>query len=200
MATKSTKTAPLAQLAKIRTGYSFRSRVENDPNGEIRILQMKDLDDVERGCTNGLTRMSAPDAKAHHMVQVGDLVFRSRGVSYGTALIRELPDPAVLAAPLLLVRAVHVLPRYLHWYLNLASTQSAIEAEAKGTSTRMVSKSTLEKLPIPVPSLERQQHIAAVAQLAEEEQALLGEIATQRRKLLERILTQAAQDTRRPPG
>lgn len=192
----------LSDLTEIRVGYSFRSRLVSDPAGEIVVIQMKDIDDSNLLHPEQAIQVSLPGNKEGHLLQPGDLVFRSRGRTNTVALVTEDFGPAILAAPMLLIRpkAARLLPCYLHWYLNTPSTQSEIAAMAEGTSVKMISKETLLRLEIPLPPITCQQQIVEVAMLAQQEQDLLREITTRKRRATEGLLLRAARNTRRASG
>ena len=187
----------LGQVATIRMGYPFRSRLEPDARGSTAVVQMKDVDEHNQLHIHGAARVDLNDVKEHHLLRPGDLVFKSRGVTNSAAIVTADAGPAVLAAPMLLIRPNKtVLPAYLYWYINLPATQAALAAQAEGTSVRMISKAKLEDLDIPIPSLQKQQVITEVAQLAEREQWLLARISQERRRLADGILMRHARDTR----
>lgn len=94
----------LAAIAEVRMGYSFRSRLETDTAGDVAVIQMKDIDDADLLHPEGLVRIHLPDLKDRHLVQEGDLLFRSRGVTNSVALVGGGLGRAVLAAPMLLIR------------------------------------------------------------------------------------------------
>ena len=186
----------LREIADVRMGYPFRSRVKHDPQGNVAVLQMKDIDAPTLLRVNDAIRVTLADVKDQHLVRQGDLVFRSRGSSNSVALISAPIDDVVLAAPMLLIRTHVVSPAYLQWFINLQGTQAALHARAEGTSVQMISKSELEDLDVPVPSSAHQRLIVETADLMQKEQALTSEIATQRKRMLERILLRSAWDTR----
>ena len=186
----------LGQVANVRMGYPFRSRLEHDPQGSVVVLQMKDIDESGSLDFAGAVRLNLPDAGPHHQLRSGDLVFRSRGRTNSVALIAAVPGPAVLAAPMLLIRPVDVLPAYLAWYINLPTVQAALAAQAEGTSVRMISKAALEALEIPIPSRRQQELIVEAANLAVSEQDLMQEIARKRKRLADGVLMRYARDTR----
>lgn len=186
----------LGQVANVRMGYPFRSRLEHDPQGSVVVLQMKDIDESGSLDFAGAVRLNLPDAGPHHQLRSGDLVFRSRGRTNSVALIAAVPGPAVLAAPMLLIRPVDVLPAYLAWYINLPTVQAALAAQAEGTSVRMISKAALEALEIPIPSRRQQELIVEAANLAVSEQDLMQEIARKRKRLADGVLMRCARDTR----
>lgn len=188
----------LGQVASIRMGYPFRSRLEHDAMGAIAVVQMKDIDDASLLHVEDAIRVNLAEVKEHHLIRQGDLIFRSRGRTNSVALISAAIGPAVLAAPMLLIRPVEVLPAYLLWYINLPIVQATLAAQAEGTSVRMISKAALEALEIPVPSRRKQQLIVDVSALATAEQGLLEQLASKRKRLADGVLMRYARNTQ--PG
>jgi len=185
----------LGELAEVQMGYPFRSRLEHDPQGDVAVLQMKDIDDANLLHTAGAIRVTLPKGKTRrHLLRAGDLLFRSRGRSNGAALVEEGIDLAVLAAPMLLIRPHKVLPAYLCWYINLPTTQAQLSTLAEGTSVRMISAEALKALEVPLPSLAVQQRIVQAAALAEQEQSLLARIAGLRQHLTVHLLMKLAHE------
>jgi restriction endonuclease S subunit len=183
------------QLAEVQMGYPFRSRLEHDPQGGVAVIQMKDIDDANLLHVEEAIRVTLPEGKAHHLLRAGDLLFRSRGRSNGTALVPDGIGPAVLSAPMLLIRPHGVLPAYLCWYINAPATQAQLATLAEGTSVRMISAEALKALEIPLPPLATQQRIAQAAVLAQQEHALLQRIATLRQRLTTHHLMKLAQES-----
>lgn len=176
-------------------GFPFRSRLEHDAAGAVAVVQMKDIDEANLLHVEDVVRVDLADIKEHHLIRQGDLVFRSRGRTNSVALVSADVGPAVLAAPMLLIRPVNVLPAYLLWYINLPATQAALAAQAEGTSVRMISKAALEALEMPVPSRRKQQLIVEAADLATMEQRLLDRIARERKRLADGVLLQYARNS-----
>lgn len=188
----------LADIAEVRMGYSFRSRLEADAQGDVAVIQMKDIDDANLLHPEGLVRVQMPDLKDRHLVQAGDLLFRSRGVTNSAALVGGGLGRAVLAAPMLLIRPQTnvVEPAYLQWFINHPSTQATLAGQAAGTAVKMIGKGVLDHLKVVLPPVEKQRRIVEVAQLASREAALLEELRERRKALLEGILMRSAEETR----
>ncbi|TVQ86305.1 MAG: restriction endonuclease subunit S [Chromatiaceae bacterium] len=182
----------LGELTEVQMGYPFRSRLEHDPQGDVAVIQMKDIDNANLLHADEAIRVALPKGKTHHLLRAGDLLFRSRGRSNGAAQVLEGIGPAVLSAPMLLIRPHNVLPAYLCWYLNAPATQAQLAAVSEGTSVRMISAEALKALNVPLPSLATQQRIAQVAALADQEQSLLNRIATLRQRLTTHMLMKLA--------
>jgi hypothetical protein len=186
----------LAEIADVRMGYPFRSRLEHDPTGKVVVIQMKDIDDANLLHAEDAIKVSLPEGKGHHLLHEGDLVFRSRGRSNSVALVAAGIGEAVLAAPMLLIRPRNVLPAYLHWFINLPATQASLAALAEGTAVRMISKDALLDLDVPLPSMARQRRIVEIASLAQREQTLMADITAQKKRLTEGVLMRYAKNSR----
>lgn len=184
----------LGQLAEIQMGYPFRTRLEHDPNGDVAVIQMKDIDDANLIDLREVTRVNLSGNKSRHLLRPGDLLFRSRGRSNGVAQVPKGIATAVLAAPMLLIRPRIVLPGYLSWFLNAPATQAQLASVAEGTSVRMISAVALKALVVPVPSPATQHRIAEAAALVQEEQSLRARIASLRQQLTQHLLMKSAHE------
>lgn len=187
----------LGDVAKIRSGYPFRARIEPDPAGNAFVLQMKDVDEREAADVRGAVRTMIKNPEPHQLAP-GDLVFKSRGNTF-CAVINNLPDlPLVAAIPLFVLRpdASRITPQFLRWTLNHPRTQEMFAAAAEGTYVPTIRKQTLENLEIELPPLRRQELIAQVAALAERERQLLEEITRKRRVATDGLLLRLS----RPSG
>jgi len=194
----STMISLLADIAEVRMGYSFRSRLEADAEGDVAVIQMKDIDDANLLLPEGLARIHMPDLKDRHLVHEGDLLFRSRGATNSVSLVGGGIGRAVLAAPMLLIRPKTelVVPAYLQWFINHPSTQATLAGQAAGTAVKMIGKGVLDQLKVMLPPPEKQRLIVEIAQLASREATLLEELRERRTALLEGILLGIAEEAR----
>ena len=190
----------LKYIASIQTGLTFRTRLEHSPKGNVRVIQMKDFRADNCIDCEKLTLIQIQNLKERQMVQINDLIFRSRGFRNSAALIdRELKDTTV-AAPLLRVR-VHdtsVLPAYLCWFINSPVSQSFLQRHATGTAMRMVGKKTLDALEVQIPSISTQQQIIELSRLADKEKNILESLSVKRKRLVENKLLQAITTSQLP--
>ena len=125
----------LGDLADVKMGYPFRSRLEHDPQGDVAVIQMKDIDDANLLHAEEAIRVTLPKGKTHHLLRAGDLLFRSRGRSNGAAQVLEGIGPAVLSAPMLLirphkVRAARILATSMKRFLPCAQKNESRGAKA----------------------------------------------------------------------
>jgi restriction endonuclease S subunit len=185
----------IKQLATVRMGYSFRSRLEASRGGKVAVIQMKDLlQDNTVGCKK-LVKIEMETVKEHHLAQKGDLVFRSRGQITTAAILLEDPGKAVVAAPLLRIRITKpdkILPKYLNWYISQRDAQIFLASRAKGTVQKMISKQTVEDMEVYLPTLEKQQHIVDLAKLSAQERTILGTLSEKRDQYISTLLMHLA--------
>ncbi|MCK4618590.1 MAG: restriction endonuclease subunit S [Desulfobacterales bacterium] len=185
----------IKQLATVRMGYSFRSRLEASRGGKVAVIQMKDLlQDNTVGCKK-LVKIEMEIVKEHHLAQKGDLVFRSRGQITTAAILLEDPGKAVVAAPLLRIRITKsdkILPEYLNWYIGQRDAQIFLASRAKGTVQKMISKQAVEDVEVYLPTLEKQQHIVDLAKLSAQERTILGTLSEKRDQYISTLLMHLA--------
>lgn len=180
----------LGDIAAVRSGYPFRARVDPSPDGNARVLQLKDVG--ARGPVDvwGATRTEVKAAAAHQLA-AGDVVLKGRGSTY-CAVVEEIPTdlPLVAAAPLLVLRPKpgSVEPGFLRWLLNHPKTQAKLSATAEGTYIPTLTKSLVEDFEVEVPPVETQRLITEAATLAEREQELLEAITNIRKNATDQLL------------
>lgn len=172
----------LKDIATVSSGFTFRDRLEPNTTGNIRVIQMKDLNDENKVNINSLTRIEHSPPKQALLAKQGDLLFRSRGLTHTAALLTDESEDIVVAAPLLKIRAdqSRVLPEYLLWFINQPSSQAYFSKYSGGTLVKMISKTILEDLEITLPALEKQKLIAEIFQLANQESRLLKKLREKR--------------------
>lgn len=190
----------LKDIALVQMGLSFRSRIEPDADGNVAVIQMRDLTEDNKLDYRTLTTVNINGIDERHLVECKDLVFRSRGRTTTAAIIDQEPGQAVVAAPLFLIRATSekVLPEYLYWFINLSSSQAFLHSRATGTAMTMVGKSALDALEIPLPNLETQKQIVTLADLLNEEQRLMRALVEQKEKLVKAIQMRLATESEKP--
>ncbi|AFV24449.1 hypothetical protein Mpsy_2245 [Methanolobus psychrophilus R15] len=158
---------------------------------------MKDLLDDNSVDCSGLMKIDMYPLKEQHFARKGDLVFRSRGQVNTSAVIRDNPGKAVIAAPLLMIRIKNnenVLPEYLNWYISQEDAQRYLTSMQAGTSVNMIRSTQLEQMPVHLPSLKMQKNIVELVALSTREQMILSALAEKRRKYISTLLMQLAKE------
>lgn len=185
---------PLNQLAELRLGYPFKSRLESSANASVRVIQMRDLDaDCGIAPADLVGVNEYPTSK--HYVRQGDALFRNRSKRLFDATLIDIElDSVIAASPLIILtpNQQKVLPGYLNWFLNQEQAQNYFQSNATGSAVRMVGKKALGELPVRLPSLARQTSIVQLAVLTAKEQKILKQISRKRKQCMEGILMQLA--------
>lgn len=167
----------LAEVARISSGLTVRERLEANPSGVLAI-QMADLSIGSGLEVRGMARIPSPHPR--YLVSRGDVLLRSRGhATIAWAVPDDLPEPAVAILPLFIIRPSADIydPDFLAWWLNQPDAQTHLRRAAQGQSIQMVSKATLESVPLQLPPIAQQRIVADAAHLATRETQLMHRLA-----------------------
>jgi restriction endonuclease S subunit len=179
----------LKDFAAIRSGYLFRGRIEPDPAGRYRVIQIGDISTDAKLLSNTLTRISLSGVKTSHLIEKGDLLFISRGQRKQAVAITEEIDNAIPTSQIFVLRPhERLLPEYLAWYLNQRPAQRYIEEHSTGTNVSLINMEAFGKMPFQAPPLETQRRVMRIYELSLRERELIGSILEKRRRLIEMSL------------
>lgn len=175
----------LKNLADIRTGHSFRGRIADDPEGDIRVVQIKDIRHAARLAPETLPRMKWPGTGAPPLLDADDILLPGRGEHYRAARV-EGDEPVVTTSQVFVIRprTRALTPAYLGWYFNQPAASNYILAHRSGTGIPMLSSKALGELQVPVPPLEVQHQVVALQRLWERERALTEQLLHNREQML----------------
>src|SRR5689334_15503015 len=108
-------------VSSIFSGYSFRKRVTPEPDGDLRVIQMKDLSNRYSAIkTDTLTTVVARKINPNSFLRPGDILFIAKG-AHNFAIVFELNLPKAIASSAFFVLRPDpekIVPGYLAWYLN----------------------------------------------------------------------------------
>ena len=111
------------------------------------------------------------------LLQVGDVLFMSRGTRNVASWLEEIPEASLAATSFYVIRpGSDANPGYLTWHLNQPGMQRRIAEIRTGAGAPIVQRHALRELEIPVPPLELQRQIGELGVLMVREQALLQEL------------------------
>lgn len=132
------------------------------PDG-IRIVRITDLDAAGDLDFDSMPRMEVDEETlTKFALRAGDVVFARTGATVGkVALIKER-DPECIAGAYFIRMRFHsrILPEYAFSVLQNESVQSLIFAQSRQAAQQNFSGPGLRRLPMPVPSIERQRQFA----------------------------------------
>ena len=184
-------TCLLKEIADIRTGYSFRTKLEPDVKGNILVVQLRELSEKNKIDISTAEKINMHDISDNYLLRKDDLVFRSRGMDSTAAIMDISSDNIILSAPFQRIRLrdrAVIIPEYLLWYINSKEAQTYFAINKTGTSVVMISTAVLMDLPVVIPSLEIQKKIVAINFLSEREIEIQEELIRKKKLLTETLL------------
>lgn len=179
-------------LYSISSGFSFRNKIENDQNGDLLVVQLRDLADGYSAIRRNLTKVSSKLVGRSYILEKGDVLFIAKG-SNNYALEFDLNLPNVIASSAFFVLRpdkATVVPGYLAWYLNQGDAQRYFKQNTAGTYVPNINIGTVENMSIQIPSMETQLKIVAIDRLRKHERLLQEEIARKNDVVIQAILSQ----------
>lgn len=173
----------LNDCSVIRTGQTFKSSPQFESEGNVSIIQPRDLDDGK--LTNALTRVHGNGISVlqKHLLKPGEILIANKGTKLGTFLYEGEPERTIATAAFF-VLSPHpwMLPAYLNWYLNQAPARGYFVQHTFGSVIPSINKSILGELLVPMLPLEEQQHIGALLKETAEEQNILKLLAGRKKE------------------
>ena len=186
---------PLGHVARVSTGFPFRRKVESEPGGDLVLIQIKDINATEGVFPTGAVMLRSDQRNYdRYLLQAGDLLFQSRGSRHPATMVGDgLRGIAASGLHVVRPKAQRVLPEYLAWWLNHPQVQERLSREfAHGTHIPFVSKTDLEGLSVPVPSLEVQRRIVDAWRLQRETETLNTRLNELLKRLTDAVTLDAA--------
>jgi len=184
----------LEDLVHIRSGYSFRKKVEHEEDGNIFAIQARDLDKRYTSIEGDSYKVKLKNNPRHHLLNSGEILFLAKGTNnYAMVFNEDLAKrytPAIATAVffVLSVKSNIVVPEYLAWYINQAPAQRFFESTLEGSSQQNVRKDSLVNLTLALPPLKQQQVIATIYRLSIVEEKLQAILKTKREQVLKTTL------------
>jgi hypothetical protein len=180
----------LAEVASLQSGHPFRTTVEEDANGNVMVVQMKDVG-PEIGVDWASTiRTRLAGRKQPDWIQDGDILFAAKGARFYAVCAGAPPSHAVCVPAFFHLR-VHatakVDPHFLAWQINQSPCQRQLLQAAEGSSQLSIRRPVLEQLALSIPAVEEQRRIVALAELAQRERRALQRLINNREQQLQAI-------------
>lgn len=149
------------------------------------------------------TVAGVPERSAENALSCDDVVVGLRGSSNPAASVdvASSGEPVFATLDVAIGRVSEKLrPKFLAWYLNLPSTQALLAPHRAGAGAARLPLSALTQLTYPVTTIDRQDMIVAVVELAQRAQELSSQIEAARTRLVNELLRRAAREEGPAPG
>ncbi len=180
----------LHDVADIKTGITFRNRLLDNLDGEVEVIQMRDINS-DLTISDRLVRISNEQIKAKHFLQPGQLILLAKGKYTKACMIGAADKRRVISSAFFSIRikpTQKVLPEYLQWFLNLPQSEAYFRSNASGTSMFSLPMSVLKNLEIAVPPLEVQERIVHLVSDREQEKATLTVLEEKKDSYLQQVM------------
>ncbi len=176
----------ITHCAQVISGYSAKGAIADDPNGRVQVITAQHLTKGEPYNYRPAHRLriTPPRDSDKYNLEPGDILFMSRGSNNYAVLLENIPQPAI--APLtffILKPKTGVVPAYLAWCLNQEPVKAQINAIRTGAGTPMIPRKAFSEITIPLPSLDKQLSLAALADLQARETALLQQLVQETERM-----------------
>lgn len=153
----------IKDIAEVILGYTFRSSLEKQIEGDVLVLQARNISE-DIIITNGhLMRIELGNNRTNAFVKNNDVVLSSRG-SFKSGAIKTDSKNIVAASSVYILRLKtnEVLPEYMAIYLNSDFAQKQIKEKITGVVINALLRRNVEELEIIIPSLEAQQKVISI--------------------------------------
>lgn len=179
----------LNKIAEIRQGYQFRKKVNFVLDGEIKVLQMIDVEN-NLFSYNSLLRIKYEETLRKHFLQKDDILFCTRGSNNYNILLKDDVLNLIAVSQFLVItpQKNKIVPAFLSWYLKQPKIIAYFNAHRLPSTVPLINKKVLEDLNIELPPLIIQQKIAKTTTLMLEEKRLVKEIYSKKEKMINQIL------------
>jgi len=188
----------LKKIAKIGSGQSFRHKIEHNPNGACRVIQMKDISNERLDIVGKPLCVNRKDVNPNQLLNKGDILFMAKG-NNNFAVLFNSDMPAVAVSLFFIIRPNQSLvnPEFLTWFLNSSSAQSYFYEQRLGASVGNIRKDALENLAINLPSIDKQVQIAKLNRLMQKEKLITTEYLEKKELFLNQIMLNLSLELRK---
>lgn len=172
----------LGRVAAISAGYPFRGKIDELPDGEVAVIQMRNADPAAGIDWPNLSRVELPRTSAKAFLTKGDVILSTRGGRNIAYYIEERQEQVVCSPHFFVIRAKRqaILPEFLVWQLNQKPAQDHFAAGATGSYILNLKREVVEHLRIVIPPLAEQKRIAELDAAAKVERAILTQLIENR--------------------
>ncbi|HFA48297.1 MAG TPA: restriction endonuclease subunit S [Bacteroidetes bacterium] len=179
----------LSGLASIHSGVTFRGKVEDDPEGDASVIQLRNVAADFSGLQSMPCRAKSSSFRSHNFLREGDLLFVAKGKNNFCLPYKKEYGRAVAVSFFFVIRPLEEMrgafdPLYLNWYINSQQAQRQLKKGKEGTLTININKKSLGDLIVKLPPLKQQKTIAKINELKTRENQLLKTIQKKREQLI----------------
>lgn len=169
----------LSQFSNIVSGYTFRGPVKSQQNGDIYVLQAKNIT-INEDITSiaEFTRIDSNSLRNPYFLEYNDVLIVSRGSGSFRSTVFVTNDKNVIASSsvyVIRIKDVTVLPKYISLYLNSQEGQKTIlQIVTGGSYIQTLLRRSLEDFKVPIPPIHIQKSIIALNENIKQQEKILS--------------------------
>jgi restriction endonuclease S subunit len=181
------KMTNVASISDIRFGLY----AQPDPSGSIAYLQVRQFSEDGRLTTQADEYINIDKKTEAHLLKGGDVLFAGKGNKLFSWCYTLTDHPAVASSIFFVLRPDQqlVYPEYLAAILNAPQSKAAFQQLGSGTNIFSIRKSELGAFEIPLPPMQQQKRIAALAALHQQEIELSQKLIAEKQNLYTAIIS-----------
>lgn len=177
----------LIDCVRINPGYPYRGKIKEQPDGEVQVVQIKDINERNHVNWTDISRSMLTGKKAPNLIESDDILFLARG-NKNVAISMEGIAEDVVCSPVFFQLKIRdktkLIPKFLMWQLNQEQTKRYIAEHCGGTVQRNVTKKALEGLVITIPSMEKQAQVVRLVECYEKELETYNKLISNRSQMM----------------
>ncbi len=183
----------ISQIAEIKSGYLFKKGIKPDKEGDVSVIQLKDVSEQGILNLNRLQLISLDNMGTENFLSVGDVLLKAKTNHPISTVIKEKMRNTIVTAHYFIVsvKQSEILPGYLAWYLNQRPAQIYFDRNSGGTRIQVINKKLLGDLEVVIPALETQARIEQLYGLHQKEQELADRLKAKKHTLVVAQLLEA---------
>lgn len=185
----------LDNVATIIAGYTFRGAITADKNGDLLVIQAKDLGrNTFITDASILTPIAFDSAGYPNRIKKNDVLIIARGMRAGAfraAVYKSDASNVIASSSLHIIRITvpGILPEYVTHYLNSKNGQDLLSKIVTGSYICALPRRLLEQLKMPIPDLRKQKAIVKLYQNMQLQQQILDRRNELKHQILDAIFT-----------
>ena len=186
----------LVEMASISAGYPFRGKIDKLPRGDVAVIQMRNANPETGIDWSELIHVELPRSSEKAFLHSDDIILSTRGGRNFAYCIGKGRGPVVCSPHFFVIRPMRdtVLPEFLAWQINQQPAQNYLAAGATGSHILNLKRAVVERLPIVLPSFERQESIVHADKTARAERVVLNQLIQNRTKEMSALAKEVLSD------
>lgn len=171
----------LNDFCDIMNGHSFRGKIKPIEDGNVSVIQLSDINELQGIDFNNLVRTRFEPKKEDVFLKKGDVLCVSKGPRLYAICLGEVPEKTLASFHMSVIRVSkdNILPEFVSWHLN-NSQKYFLRNSQGGSGVTHMSKSKLEELPVALPSIEAQETIKKLEILKKKEKKIMKRLGSLR--------------------